>query len=266
MTAEARNPDYGLIDRAGAASFLFYPRPDPAPPPPGAEDHLIAVAPGVLLGARFYGFDPSFPTILYFHGNGEIASDHDGIAQLYQAAGCNLLVAEFRGYGRSTGAPTFASLVDDAAAVARWFHELLDREGYAPARFVMGRSMGANCALEIAANHAPRFRGLIIESGAGNIRRLVSRLGVPIDSGEGAALVEAHEAKLRAIRLPVLIIHGEWDELIPLDHAAGLYDMLNGAEREMVVIPGAGHNDILWVGQRRYFESLEAFVRDHAAG
>jgi len=106
----------------------------------------------------------------------------------------------------------------------------------------------------------------IIESGAGNIRRLVARLGVPIDSGEGAALVDAHEAKLRAIRLPALIIHGDWDELIPLDHAAGLYDMLGDTERELVVIPAAGHNDILWVGQRQYFESVAAFVRDHAGG
>ena len=126
--------------------------------------------------------------------------------------------------------------------------------------------MGANPALEIAANHAGNFRGLIIESGAGNIRRLVARLGVPIDSGEGAALVEAHEAKLRAIELPVLIIHGEWDELIPLDHAAGLYDMLSGTDRELVVIPGAGHNDILWVGQRQYFDSVAAFVQDRAGG
>jgi hypothetical protein len=78
--------------------------------------------------------------------------------------------------------------------------------------------------------------------------------------------VEAHEAKLRAVRLPALIIHGEWDELIPLDHAAGLYDMLGDTERELVVIPGAGHNDILWVGQRQYFESVAAFVGDRAAG
>jgi len=61
MKIEHPAPDYALIDRAGAASFLFYPRPDPVPPPPGALDDEIAVEPGVVLGARFYGFERALP-------------------------------------------------------------------------------------------------------------------------------------------------------------------------------------------------------------
>ena len=56
------------------------------------------------------------------------------------------------------------------------------------------------------------------------------------------------------------MLHGESDDLVPLDHAAELYDLLAGTERELVVIPGAGHNDILWLGQRRYFEAIRSFV------
>jgi hypothetical protein len=263
MAAHETSPDYSLIDRSGAGGYLFFPRPDPVPPPPGATDHEIPAGDGISLGARFYGFDPALPTVLYFHGNGEVASDHDGIAPFYREAGANLLIVEFRGYGRSGGQPTFAALAGDAAPVAEWFHSFLDLEGYKAARFVMGRSMGGNPALEIAANHPAGFRGLIMESGATNLRRLVARLGLPIHEGEGAELVEAHDAKIRRIRLPVLIIHGEGDELIPLDHAAGLYDMLDGTERELVVIPGAGHNDILWVGHRQYFEAIAAFIGRH---
>ena len=68
-------PDYALIDRAGGGSSMFYPRPAEGAPPPGATDHLIEVEPGVAVGARLYVTDPSLPTLLYFHGNGEIASD-----------------------------------------------------------------------------------------------------------------------------------------------------------------------------------------------
>jgi pimeloyl-ACP methyl ester carboxylesterase len=240
--------------------MLFYPRPDPMPPPPGAEDLLFAVAPGVSLGVRFYPAGEALPTILYFHGNGEVASDHDGIAPMYHAAGANLLVCEFRGYGRSGGRPSFAALVDDCGPIVAAFHEYLDQRGFGGARFVMGRSMGANCALEIAANHSERFAGLVIESGAGNVKRLVARAGLADADERAAGLIAGHEEKLRRIEVPTLIIHGERDELIPLPYAAELYGMLENSRAELLVISGAGHNDILWLGQREYFEAIGKFV------
>ena len=258
MAADAA-PDYALLDRAGMAAQAFYPRPDRVPPPPGAEDLSIEVEPGVAVAARFYASDPALATILYFHGNGEVASDHDEIAPLYAQAGANLFVAEFRGYGRSGGRPTFASLVTDAHTIAARFGALLGERGFAARRFVMGRSLGSHSALELAANGGDQFRGLIIESGAANLRRMLARLGMDA-GGEGGALAAAHEAKIRSIRLPALIIHGERDELIPLEHAAELYELLAETRRELVVIPNAGHNDLLWRGLRQYFEAIQAFL------
>jgi uncharacterized protein len=256
----SQSPDYALIDRAGAAGFLFYPRRDTSQPPAGATDLMIEVEPGVSVAARFYSHDRGAPTILYFHGNGEIAADHDGIAPMYREIGLNLFVAEFRGYGKSGGTPAFASLVSDSHPVAAAFRRVLDEDGHTGRRYVMGRSLGSHPALEIAAHAAEGFDGLIIESGAANLRRLVGMIGMDAESGPGHELVTAHEAKVRSIRLPVLIIHGEYDELIPVTHAAELYDMLEGTARELQVIPGAGHNDILWLGQDQYFESIDSFV------
>ena len=252
--------DYAMLDRAGASELIFYPRPDYEPAPPGASDHLIEVAAGVAIAARWYAFDASYPTILYFHGNGEIASDHDSIAPLYRDAGANLFVAEFRGYGRSNGRPAFAHLVADAHPVAERFHMLLDGGGFSQRRFIMGRSLGSHPALELAARAPGRFRGLIVESGAAGLRRMLERFGLNAEEGPAAELVAAHEAKIRSIGLPLLVIHGEYDELIPLEHALELYDLLAAVERELVVIPGAGHNDLLWGGRRQYFEAIRAFV------
>ena len=243
--------------------MILYPRADTSPPPEGAEDVAIDVG-GAAIGARFYTFDAAFPTILYFHGNGEVASDHDDISRFYEQARVNLFVAEFRGYGRSTGTPTFAALVGDAHPVVERFHALLDERGFAEPRFVMGRSLGSHPALEIAANGSARMRGLIIESGAANLRRLLGFLGAGTAQGDAEALAEAHEAKIRSITIPTLIIHGARDELIPLNHAVELHDMLDGIERELVVIPNAGHNDILWLGYREYFAALGAFVARNA--
>lgn len=253
-------PDYALIDRAGAASFLFYPRRDRSPGPEGSVDYRIVVDGDIELGARHYTRDPAAPTILYFHGNGEIVSDHDDIAPLYHETGANLLVVDFRGYGASSGSPTFAALVDDVPAIVAAFHRLLDESGHRAARFIMGRSLGSHPALEIAANHAERFSGLVIESGAANLRRLLTMLGLSPGEGPGQALVEAHERKIRSIQLPVLILHGEYDELIPVEHAAELYDLLDATDRTLEVIPGAGHNDILWRGQDQYFDAIAHFI------
>ena len=252
-------PDYALLDRAGATGQMFYPRPELYPPPAGAADHAIEVEPGVHVSARFYLLDRSRPTLLYFHGNGEIASDHDGIAPLYHEAGINLFVAEFRGYGNSNGSPSLANLVGDAHAVLAYFHTLLDGQSFSGARCVMGRSLGSHPALELAANGAERLSGLIIESGAASMGRMLERAGLD-GTSEGDALGTAHEAKIRSIRLPALIIHGEQDELIPLSRAAELYELLEATERTRVTIPNAGHNDLLYVGQQQYFDAIHQFV------
>ena len=255
--AGAAAPDYALLDRAGAARTAFFPRPDHSRAPAGSSDHLLEVAPGIRLGARLYATDPALPTIIYFHGNGEVAGDHDDVAQFYFNAGLNLFVVEFRGYGDSDGDPSFATLVADARSAAALTHKLLDERGFAAGRFVMGRSMGAHSALEIAANAPAGFKGMILESGAGSLRRWLERLD--IDPAQGRQLVEAHEDKIRSIRLPVLMIHGEIDELIPIARAREVQALLAGTTCEFVTIQGAGHNDIVWVGYREYFAAIQAF-------
>ncbi len=251
-------PDYALLDRLSGTSQVFFPRRDQSRAPPGAEDLGLEVEEGVRLGARLYGFDHAWPTILYFHGNGEVVSDHDDISEFYRDSGLNLLVVDFRGYGRSDGQPTFATLVSDGPIAAKRFHEALDERGYGDGRLVMGRSLGAHPALEVAANAAERFSALILESGASNMRRLAARFGV--DPEAAAALVEAHDAKIASIRLPTLFIHGERDDLIPIENAVELHGIIGSERKEFVALEGAGHNDLLWLRAPEYFEAIRKFV------
>ncbi|MEZ4501571.1 MAG: alpha/beta hydrolase [Dehalococcoidia bacterium] len=257
--SELEAPDYALLDRAGGAASMFYPRPEDYEPPEGASDHAIEVATGVHIGARWYPRSEARAALLYFHGNGEIASDHDGIAPMYHDIGASLVVAEFRGYGHSNGTPSMAALVGDAHPAAAYFHRLLDAAGFEGARFVMGRSLGAHPALEVAANVSSRFSGLILESGAAGIRRVLERTGL-LDTELGGTLAAAHDAKVRSIRLPVLQIHGEQDDLVPLRTAHELGELLEGTKRTLVTIPRAGHNDLLWLGRERYFEAIRDFI------
>jgi hypothetical protein len=215
-------PDYALFDVAGAASAIFFPRQDHKQASDGADAVVLDVGGGIGLGARFYRHSPGSPTILYWHGNGEVVGDHDDIAPHYADAGANLFVADFRGYGKSGGRPTFADLVADGPRAVRKMLNYLDASGFDRPRFVMGRSLGSHPALEVAARMGGGIAGLIIESGASSVQGMASRMAGAVDRSALDALVEAHDAKIRSISMPALVIHGEWDELIPVDRAAWL--------------------------------------------
>jgi pimeloyl-ACP methyl ester carboxylesterase len=74
-------------------------------------------------------------------------------------------------------------------------------------------------------------------------------------------LLAAHEQTIARVQLPTLLLHGERDQLIPFSDATGIHDLLGVEDRRLVVIPGAGHNDILWWEQERYFHEIGAFAR-----
>jgi pimeloyl-ACP methyl ester carboxylesterase len=69
-----------------------------------------------------------------------------------------------------------------------------------------------------------------------------------------------HATRLAPIPLPVLQIHGEWDEIIPLEYGVTFHDRLDTDDKQLVIIPGAGHNDIGWVGRELYFGALARFI------
>lgn len=256
--SEAPAPDYALLDRIGAGAWMFYPRRVPVPPPPGARDIFIDVTDAFQVANRFYPLDPSQPTVLLFHGNGEVAADYDSVVQFYHGNGLNLWVADYRGYGLSNGHPTFESLMSDAHPVLDRFHAELDQDGFAEKRIVFGRSLCAFPATELAARRPERLRGLVVESGATSLDRMTRMAG----SQPGAAeLAAAHRAKLAGIRLPTLVIHGERDELIPVETALAFYDALDVTPKEICIIPGAGHNDLWWLGLDQYFAALKDFVQ-----
>jgi uncharacterized protein len=255
--------DFSLLDRPDILSMMFYPRADHSSGPAESEDLLIAVADGVSVHARFHPHAQDAPSVLFFHGNGEVVADYDDIAPVYHHFGMNLVVADYRGYGRSGGRPSFSTMMADthavkAACFARW-----DVAGYTGPRFLMGRSLGALSAVELAATDADGLHGLILESGAAGIRgwNRFARAGDDPDAWQ--ALERAQRERFSSITLPLLSIHGEWDELIPVETAVEVQEAIGSVEKELVVIPGAGHNDLMAAGLHQYFEALAAFVARH---
>jgi pimeloyl-ACP methyl ester carboxylesterase len=256
--------DTGLdgIDQPAVLDVVFHPRPDGAPEDP-RRDVRIPVAEGVSLSGRLHAAaDASAPLILFFHGNGEIVSDYDGIAPAYNRLGLAFLVIDYRGYGHSDGTPTVSNLLADARATWDALPGVLAERGLAPARtFAMGRSLGSANALEIGVHAGETLAGLIIESGFAYALELIARLGGP-DAGvpDDGRVALGHLAKIERIRVPTLIIHGEDDWIIPVKDAHDLYAHAGAEQKRLVTVPDAGHNDLLWVGMQPYFEAIRAFM------
>ena len=248
--------DYSILDQPEIVQFVFYPRGDWTPCPPGARDYLVKVEEGVSISCRFYPMSDRAPCILFFHGNGEVACDYDWIAPAYNRQGISLFVADYRGYGLSSGSPTFASMIADAHPIFKFF---LQTVGSVPL-FLMGRSLGSHSAVELAINYPEGLQGLIVESSAANAARLLRLFGFSIDPNQAKELEEATLARIRSITLPVLIIHGECDSLIPPSEAITFFNTAGSREKRLVTIPGADHNDLLLIGMEQYFSAIKEFV------
>ncbi len=252
------------LDNPFVTQFIFYPRKDFTQPPPNAADCFVNVEPGVYVHTRLYAVDKAAPTILYFHGNGEVVSDHDDIGPVYNRFGVNLLVADYRGYGASDGQPTFRAVFVDAHRVLEASTSKLQELGYCPSLFVMGRSLGSAPACELAASHPDRLRGLIIESGFASAARLLRYLGLPVEVPDRDDLPNL--SNIRRITLPALIMHGEVDNLIPVSEARETYAKLSTEDKRLLIIEDAGHNDIMYVGGRDYFQAIADFVCGRVSG
>lgn len=257
-------PDYSAIDRSTALSYIFYPRNDFTESPENAFDFPIPVEENVSILCRFYGGYQQGPWILFFHGNGEVVSDYDEVAPFYNRKGLNIVVADYRGYGMSSGVPTLTDLVHDAHVLFKAVADELAKRGFRSDLWIMGRSLGSISALELASKYQDAIRGLIIESGFTSVVRIIRHLGIPAQGIRLEDIDQECVEMVKRIFLPTLIIHGEWDTLVPVKEAEDLYKNLGAERKKLLVIPSADHNNILFMGFQKYFEALKTFI-DSAA-
>lgn len=253
-------PDCALLDQPEALRTIFYPRRDPEPA--DELDIFFPVADGIRLGARLHIAEKDSPVILLFHGNGEIASDYDRDSILYKEMGVSLLVVDYRGYGKSDGFPTASALLDDATAVYRQVRHVLAERGLDGSRlFIMGRSLGSAAAIEAASHAGDEIEGLIIESGfASALPFIKNKRGSLPDDLKGGADGFANAKKISRLDIPTLIIHGQADRLLPVGHGKKLYESCGGEQKRLVIIPNAGHNNLLHRGRDLYFSALREFI------
>ncbi len=213
---------------------------------------------GAVLECGVHRVDPEGFVLVHFHGNAEVVADWQGVLdRVVNAMGWDLLLAEYRGYGGSTGKPLLGQMLDDVAAV-------IEAAGSPEKVVVMGRSVGSFFALE-AVSRFPQIAGLILESGiADPLERLLLRAS-PTELGgtrsDWQALEERlnHRDKMSGYRGPSLILHTRFDGMVDVSHARQLAEWAGG-DNTLRVFESGDHNSILWQNYEEYFTLIADFL------
>jgi pimeloyl-ACP methyl ester carboxylesterase len=251
MPRDSPQPD--LLDHPLISERYFFPRS--ARP----RSRLDVDTGDAILACALHRSSPEGRTVVHFHGNGEVVADwQDGFPEVIGRMGWDLLLAEYRGYGASTGQPQLGRMLDDVAAV-------LCAAGPPERLVVFGRSVGSLFALEAVAR-CPTVAGLVLESAiADPLERLLLRIS-PRELGVDAATFEAavaarldHRAKLAGYRGPVLVMHTRHDGLVDVSHAERLAAWAGGPAT-LRVFEAGDHNSILFENQEAYLGLVGEFL------
>jgi pimeloyl-ACP methyl ester carboxylesterase len=242
---------------------MIYPAPGvpvPSPPPPPLVEVPLTGAGGARISAWWQ--PPSragAPAVLMFHGNGENLETmrRGDLFADFGALGAGVLAVDYPGYGRSAGSPNEEANVAAAEVAWEWL-----RQNHAGRRVVAGWSLGAAVAVQLAGRRGDELDGLVLMSGWDRLAE-VAVLHFPPWLVE-TTLPERYDSLAAAagVRCPVLAIHGDVDEIIPMHLGAKLYTALPEPKR-WVAVPHAGHNDLLgrqevWLAVRGFLGEVEA--------
>jgi fermentation-respiration switch protein FrsA (DUF1100 family) len=216
----------------------------------GAED--VWVRPG--LHAWYKAAPQARCVTLFLHGNaGNVTHRADTMVAITQA-GASVLMLDYRGYGRSSGWPTERGLYQDAGDAYRY---LLSQGWSADQIIVHGESLGTTVAVDLASRG--KCAGVILEAPFPSARAVAARV-LPV---LGPLLVWGFDAKSKIARLraPLLVIHGDRDEVIDFALGRELFDAAPEPKQHWT-IAGAGHNSILYTAGPAYRERLRKFMMD----
>lgn len=217
------------------------------------EDVALTAADGVRLHAWWVPAPGARASVLFLHGNaGNISHRLDKLAILH-ALDADVLLLDYRGYGRSAGAPDEAGTYADAAAAYAW----LRARGVPAERLVVyGESLGGPIAVDLAA-HQP-LGGLVLESAPASLAG-VARHHYPWLPVQWLLTARYDAlARLPRVHAPLLILHSPRDEIVPFAMAEALHAAAPGPAR-LVRLDG-GHNDAFLVAAPVYEAALRAFL------
>lgn len=235
--------------RAAMGALLYFPARELLENPRDSGLDFEELAIETEDGERLHGWwvttsrSHSAGNVLFFHGNAGNIGDRVPLANLLASEGFDVMLFDYRGYGRSTGRPCERGTYLDAQAAR---DVMVARADCDPARVIyLGESLGAAVAAELAQSSPPC--ALILQSPFTSLRD-VARRHYPLPR---SLIPDAYPTirRIRSIAAPLLVLHGDRDTIVPVSHGRKLFEAAN-QPKHLHVFPGLGHNDLLRAGTR----------------
>ena len=244
-----------MIDR----QFIFFPEKELAETPAqwglSFEDVRFTASDGVKLHG-WYVPGSGEVTWLWFHGNaGNISHRLEDLMLLHRNLDVNVFLFDYRGYGLSEGQVSEEGTYRDAAGALDY---LLSRQDVDPQKIVyFGRSLGAAVAVWLASEHEPY--GLVLESPFTSVKDMAQKAYPRLPLYLLVRTKYDSLSKIGGLSCPILILHGDEDEIVPIGQGRKLYDAAT-EPKSFYEIQGAAHNNTYIVGGEPYFRTLADFV------
>ena len=201
----------------------------------GVEELRLATDDGETIVAWHAPPREGRPLILYFHGNGGSLADRVPRFRIFVASGYGLLAVSYRGYGGSSGSPTETGLVRDGEAAYREARTL----GYESDRIVlMGKSLGTAIATVLAGAHDSA--ALVLNSPFSSAVDLAATHYWMLPMRWLLRDRYRSDLAIRDVHAPILIVHGDKDDIVPIILARRLFDLAN-EPKTFLCVAGGGH-------------------------
>ncbi len=220
------------------------------------EDVHIATKDGVDIHGWFIPAKEPEGALLFSHGNGGNISHRLEKLQMLHELNLDILIYDYRGYGKSRGKPSEQGLYLDAQVTLDY---LIHEKRYEPDHIIAyGESLGGAVAIQLAAG--TELGGLIIEGSFSSIKDIARHYFPYIPSFIYKTRFDSVR-KIRDIPVPKLIVHSIDDEVIPFKYGVALFEA--AAEPKKFVILKGGHNDAFLVSRDLYLPEIQAFTSAH---
>lgn len=217
-------------------SFIFYPDRSMPAPPRGVEERWITTSDGVRIHAWYASAGESAPVLVWSHGNGGNIGGRGEVLLALRQRGLSVLAYDYRGYGKSDGTPDEAGAYRDALAA---YDSEIARGTPADRIICFGESLGGAVSIKLATER--RCAGVAVVSTFTNLRDVARGHFGPLSMFAGNRFDSL--ARVGALAAPLLVAHGDRDEIVPFALGEALYAAARDP-KQFLRVEGAHHNDI----------------------
>ena len=257
LAAAAIYAAVALAAYLGQRKLMYFPDTERVKPADaglaGVEERELKTPDGARVIVWYGRARPRQPTLLYFHGNGGGLEDRAPRIVRFMAEGWGVYMMTYRGYSGSSGSPTEANNVADA----RLAYDALVKEGVPPRSIVAyGESLGSGIAVRIAAELP--VAGVILDAPFTSVVDVAAAAYpfLPVR----LLLIDRYETTkyIADVKVPLLILHGERDSVVPVAMGRELARLANEPKR-LVIFPNGYHSD-LYVNGNDAIDAVRAFI------